>query len=370
MEMITMSSAQSRIRDNAGDRNRTADSIGSLLTMKGNSMANFTLDDVRQRTYKARDAWWTVLLVDPLASRLVKFTANRTRVTPNQLTVGALVLGLAAGACFAVASWPWLLAGALLYHLSFTLDCMDGKIARLKGTGSVFGAWLDYIFDRVRVLACAIALMAGQYAATGNAAYIWTAVAVVFLDMLRYMDALEIYKVRTQMRTKLNAARAEARALERAAQRANGEVSGEDEDLRSAEALAEDPEADLENRVVGDDPTIATLQQGFNRQFPWYARIRNVLMAGRIRPHLISGIEFQMGVFIVAPVAAAIVPGAIIPVVAASAAGLLAFELVIIYKFWLSSRDYSRSLAKLNAKIETYRAALPDDQEVTVGSAG
>ncbi|GAA1857385.1 CDP-alcohol phosphatidyltransferase family protein [Actinomadura bangladeshensis] len=334
-------------------------------------MANFTLDDVRQRTYKARDAWWTVLLVDPLASRLVRFTANRTRVTPNQLTVGALILGLAAGACFTVASWPWLLAGALLYHLSFTLDCMDGKIARLKGTGSVFGAWLDYIFDRVRVLACAIALMAGQYAATDNVAYIWTAVAVVFLDMLRYMDALEIYKVRAQMRSTLNAARAEAQELEQAARRANGEISDADGDLRSAEALAEDPEADMEERVVADaDPTIANLQQGFNQRFPWYARIRNVLMAGRIRPHLISGIEFQMGVFIIAPIAAVIVPGAIIPVVAVSAAGLLAFELVIIYKFWLASRDYTRTLANLNAKIEAHRAALPTDYQVTVSSSG
>jgi phosphatidylglycerophosphate synthase len=336
-------------------------------------MANFTLDDVRQRTYKARDAWWTVLLVDPLAARLVRFTANRTRVTPNQLTVGALVLGLAAGACFAVASWPWLLAGALLYHLSFTLDCMDGKIARLKGTGSVFGAWLDYIFDRVRVLACAIALMAGQYAATGNAAYIWTALGVVFLDMLRYMDALEIYKVRAQMRTTLNAARQEARTLELAARRANGELADADEDLRSAEALTEDPEADAENRVLGDDPNLAVLQTGFNQRFPWYARIRNALMAGRIRPHLISGIEFQMGVFIVAPVAAAIVPGAIIPVVVLSGVGLLAFELIIIYKFWLSSRDYSRSLANLNAKIETYRAELPAEPAeagAAVGSSG
>ncbi|WUI00608.1 CDP-alcohol phosphatidyltransferase family protein [Spirillospora sp. NBC_00431] len=324
-------------------------------------MANFTLDDVRQRTYKARDAWWTVLLVDPLASRLVKLTANRTRVTPNQLTVGALVLGLAAGACFAVASWPWLLAGALLYHLSFTLDCMDGKIARLKGTGSVFGAWLDYIFDRVRVLVCAIALMAGQYHETGNAAYIWTALAVVFLDMLRYMDALEIYKVRAQMRDTLTAAREEAQSLELAAQRANGHV---DEDLRSAEgALVDDPEADMEDRVVGDDPAgdpaNAALQSGFYRRFPWYIRVRNVLMAGRIRPHLFSGIEFQMGVFIVAPVAAAIVSGAIIPVVAVSAAGLLAFELIVIYKFWLAARDYSRNLGKLNTKIDTYRTQLP-----------
>ncbi|MGI5419596.1 CDP-alcohol phosphatidyltransferase family protein [Actinomadura luteofluorescens] len=337
-------------------------------------MANFTLDDVRQRTYKARDAWWTVLLVDPLAARLVKFTANRTRVTPNQLTVGALVLGLAAGACFAVASWPWLLAGALLYHLSFTLDCMDGKIARLKGTGSVFGAWLDYIFDRVRVLACAIALMAGQYAATGNVAYVWTALGVVFLDMLRYMDALEIYKVRSQMRTTLTAAREEARSLELAARRANGDLAADaDEDLRSAEALTEDPEADAENRVVGDDPNVVALQAGFNQRFPWYARIRNVLMAGRIRPHLISGIEFQMGVFIVAPIAAAIVPGAIIPVVVLSGVGLLAFELIIIYKFWLSSRDYSRSLAKLNTKIESYRAELPAEPApagAAVGSSG
>lgn len=335
-------------------------------------MANFTLEDVRQRTYKARDAWWTVLLVDPLASRLVRFTANRTRITPNQLTVGALILGLAAGACFAVASWPWLLLGALLYHLSFTLDCMDGKIARLKGTGSVFGAWLDYIFDRVRVLACSIALMGGQYIATDNVAYVWTAVAVVFLDMLRYMDALEIYKVRGQMRTKLAAARAEAQALELATRQASDGPSALD-DIRSFEgALAEDAEADMEDRVLGDNPNVE-LQQGFNQKFPWYARIRNVLKAGRIRPHLISGIEFQMGVFIVAPVAAAIISGAIIPVVVLSALGMLAFEFIIIYKFWLSTRDYSRNLAKLDAKIAGYRAQLPAEPapaEATIGSAG
>ncbi|MFF0518775.1 CDP-alcohol phosphatidyltransferase family protein [Actinomadura nitritigenes] len=338
-------------------------------------MANFTLDDVRQRTYKARDAWWTVLLVDPLAARLVKFTANRTRITPNQLTVGALILGLGAGACFAVASWPWLLAGAVLYHLSFTLDCMDGKIARLKGTGSVFGAWLDYIFDRVRVLACAIALMAGQYAATGNVAYVWTALGVVFLDMLRYMDALEIYKVRSQMRTTLLEARQEAETLEAAVRRADGgqgalpDAGEVGADLRSAEgALGTDPE--MEEQVVGDtERANADLQAGFYKRFPWYIRIRNVLLRGRIRPHLISGIEFQMGVFIVAPVIAAAVPGAIIPVVCVSAAGMLAFELFIIYKFWLSSRDYSRSLAKLNGTIEGYRAQLPAEEPAHSGAA-
>ncbi|MGP4021741.1 CDP-alcohol phosphatidyltransferase family protein [Actinomadura sp. 3N407] len=332
-------------------------------------MANFTLEDVRQRTYKARDAWWTVLLVDPLAARLVKLTANRTKVTPNQLTVGALLLGLAAGACFAVASWPWLLAGALLYHLSFTLDCMDGKIARLKGTGSVFGAWLDYIFDRVRVLACAIALMGGQYAATDNVAYLWTALAVVFLDMLRYMDALEIYKVRSQMRSKLRATRAEAGALRLAASNATGDALGTDTDEQLVEdALAEDPEA-MDDQVLTEQ-TNKVLQAGFDRRFPWYVRIRNVLTAGRIRPHLISGIEFQMGVFIIAPIAAAIVSGAMIPVIAASAVGMLAFELVIIYKFWLASRDYTRMMARLNKEIEEHRGRLPAEVVEAVSGSG
>ena len=97
-------------------------------------MTAFTLAEIQERTYKKRDAWWTVFLVDPLAGRLVVWTANHTSITPNQLTFGAGLLGLGAAACFTQATWPWLVAGALLFHLSFVLDCMDGKIARLKGT--------------------------------------------------------------------------------------------------------------------------------------------------------------------------------------------------------------------------------------------
>ena len=159
-----------------------------------------SLPEVRRLTEKERDAWWTVLLVDPVATPLVRWTAMWTRVTPNQITWAALVLGIGAAACFAQGDWQWLVAGAVVYHVSFILDCMDGKLARLTGKGSAFGAWLDYIFDRVRVLVCAIALMGGQYQRTEDVTYIWLAVAVVFLDMLRYMDALEIWKVRLTMR--------------------------------------------------------------------------------------------------------------------------------------------------------------------------
>lgn len=202
------------------------------------------LAEVRRTTEKKRDAWWTVLLVDPLATPLVRWTAMWTRITPNQITWAALFLGLGAAACFATGSWGWLLAGAALYHLSFVLDCMDGKLARLTGTGTVFGAWLDYVFDRVRVLVCAIALMGGQYSRTGDVVFLWLALAVVFLDMLRYVDALQIFKIRHGMRKQI-------KARARAARRADDErrVSFMEDLLR------ENPEADFdqEDRTAADD---------------------------------------------------------------------------------------------------------------------
>ena len=45
-----------------------------------------SLDEIRDRTYKDRDAWWTVWLVDPLAARLVRLVAPYRWITPNLLT--------------------------------------------------------------------------------------------------------------------------------------------------------------------------------------------------------------------------------------------------------------------------------------------
>ncbi|MFD5797077.1 CDP-alcohol phosphatidyltransferase family protein, partial [Streptomyces diastatochromogenes] len=193
------------------------------------------LAEVRRLTQKKRDAWWTVLLVDPVATPLVRQVAKRTRITPNQITWGALLLGLVAAGCFARGEWHWLIAGAVVYHLSFILDCMDGKVARLTGQGSVFGAWLDYIFDRIRVMACAVALMGGQYHRTGNTLYIWLAAAVVFLDGLRYLNSLEIFKTRHTMRKQIKARLRAARRAENASRVAFME-----------DLLRDNPEADIE----------------------------------------------------------------------------------------------------------------------------
>lgn len=282
-------------------------------------MTHFSLAEVRERTYKTRDAWWTVFLVDPLAGRLVVWAANRTSITPNQLTFGAGVLGLGSAACFALGTWPWLVAGALLFHLSFVLDCMDGKIARLKGNGSIFGVWVDFVFDRVRFFICMLALLVGQWAQTGEVIYLLLAPSAIFLDMLRYLNGTQVAKTRRAMHRQLN---------------------GGAEDTSEAD----DPEA-----AGGLDNGAASAPADTSRGA--YSRLRAYLARHRVRMHLFSGIEYEMTICVVAPLTAVVtlvapIPSLIIPVVILAGAALLLFEAVIVYKLWRSARSFAREQSR------------------------
>ncbi|GIF63795.1 hypothetical protein Ais01nite_18300 [Asanoa ishikariensis] len=281
-------------------------------------MERIPLDEVRDRTYKTRDSWWTVLLVDPVASRLTRWIAPYRWFTPNRITMLGFLVGLTAAAFFALGgvrenNW-WLVAGALAYHVSFVLDCIDGKIARLNGTGSVFGAWLDYVFDRLRIVACTIALMGGQYAATKSIVYLVLGGLVIFLDMFRYLNALENAKVNRELKTQLEEAGLAPKPLPRTA------VASDETDPDRLSMLAM-----VDNSTVG---------------LGVFHRMRTALRRSRIRPHLVGGIEFQMAVFIIAPVV-----GAIVPVTLAAAGLMVLFELALIYMLYQGSAAVARQLA-------------------------
>jgi phosphatidylglycerophosphate synthase len=276
-----------------------------------------SIKDVRAATYKPKDSWWTVFLVDPYASRLVRLVAGHRWVTPDRLTFLGTALGFGGAACFALADRWWLLAGAALFHLSFVVDCMDGKLARLQDSGSVFGGWLDYILDRLRVLVCAVALMGGQYLDTDRLVYLALAFGVVVLDLFHYLDLLQISKVKTEMRRGLAAARAQTEA-----------------------PALEDAQAESKPQVGYEQ------SQEFTARFGLYARTREFLLRNRIRPNVISGIEFQMAAFIVAPLLGA---GALIPVTLIAGGLLAVVELAVIYKLWLATKAFGRQVAALEA---------------------
>lgn len=322
-------------------------------------MARFTLADVREHTYKRRDAWWTVFLVDPLASRLVLFTANRTNITPNQITAGAGAFGAGAAVAFALGTWPWLVLGGVLFHLSFVLDCMDGKIARLKNNGSVFGAWVDFVFDRVRFFACMMALFLGQWVATGQVVFLLLAPLVTFLDLMRYLNASQVAKTRATMRQKLRAAAAGEDVS--AAGPDDPESTEEDGDNApggTGQALpgaSPGAEADQLPSDAGQSGTrAAAAHQEAGSSSGWYERLRSTLLRFRVRMHLFSGIEFEMFVCVVAPLTALLAPLVpltvlVVGVTVLACVGLALFEALIVYKLWRATRGFAREVHSLRS---------------------
>jgi Family of unknown function (DUF5941)/CDP-alcohol phosphatidyltransferase len=96
---------------------------------------------------KANDGFFTTYFVSPYSKYLARFAARRGW-TPNAVTTVSFVLGVAAAASFAFGGRAALIAGALLLQISFTIDCVDGQLARYTRTFSRLGAWLDSVFDR------------------------------------------------------------------------------------------------------------------------------------------------------------------------------------------------------------------------------
>jgi phosphatidylglycerophosphate synthase len=93
---------------------------------------------------KPLDAWWTVLVVDPVALRILPRLAGVASVTPLRLTLAGAALTGGAVVAFATEHF---IVGALLFQAGFFFDCLDGKLARIRGETSLLGAFLDQALD-------------------------------------------------------------------------------------------------------------------------------------------------------------------------------------------------------------------------------
>jgi hypothetical protein len=96
---------------------------------------------------KGSDGFFTTFFVSPYSKYIARWAARRG-MTPNQVTLISIAVGVVAAACFATAERWGMVAGAILLQAAFTLDCVDGQLARYTRQFSKLGAWLDSIFDR------------------------------------------------------------------------------------------------------------------------------------------------------------------------------------------------------------------------------
>jgi hypothetical protein len=96
---------------------------------------------------KSVDGFFTTFFVSPYSRYIARFCARRGW-TPNQMTTVSMAIGAVAALAFAWGTRATMIAGALLLQAAFTVDCVDGQLARYTRTFSKLGAWLDSVFDR------------------------------------------------------------------------------------------------------------------------------------------------------------------------------------------------------------------------------
>ena len=97
---------------------------------------------------------------DPIAKQIVHLLKN-TWITPNQVTYFSVLLGFASGYAFSFASPASLILGGFLLEATLVLDCVDGQLARAKGTASEWGRLIDGIAGYFAYLAVIWGLIIG-----------------------------------------------------------------------------------------------------------------------------------------------------------------------------------------------------------------
>ncbi len=124
---------------------------------------------VRRQSYQPLGHYWALKPARALARRL-----SATAVRPNHLTLAAACCVFGAAALVAVpgaGSGRQLLIAGLL-ALGLVLDTADGHLARLQGTASAFGRWLDSTLDEVGDHLLHAAIGWSAFVATGQPAWL------------------------------------------------------------------------------------------------------------------------------------------------------------------------------------------------------
>lgn len=133
---------------------------------EGDRSARVTLKQVHAQA--EHSSWWTNHLSVRLACAFVVVFV-RIGVSPNTVTVlsaitsigGAALVLWSGGARWAAAVF------AIAAQVGYALDGADGILARVTGTGSMFGGWLDLTLDRA-VHVAVLLLLAASFAPRGG----------------------------------------------------------------------------------------------------------------------------------------------------------------------------------------------------------
>lgn len=130
-----------------------------------------------------------VLWVDPISIRITLWIANHTLLTPNIITALSFIFGIISAIFFFRGNYRELIIGAIFLQLSFLLDSVDGKLARLTKQESEWGRRLDFLRDKIVHTIILIALSYSYYNIHSDARIFTVAVFYYLLLFFNWMIA-------------------------------------------------------------------------------------------------------------------------------------------------------------------------------------
>lgn len=139
------------------------------------ALAGVEVEARRRREYQPLGRFWAARPALAIARALAP-----TAIRPNHVTIaaGSAMLAAAGMVAFGRTTFAGQLAPALAIAACLILDTADGHLARLQGTASDFGRWLDANLDELGDMALHAATAWSAYARSGHAA--WLAIGMAY----------------------------------------------------------------------------------------------------------------------------------------------------------------------------------------------
>ena len=101
-------------------------------------------------------------------SGFITWLLVKTPVTPNQVTIISLILGIASAAFFSHGAHTYTIIAGLFYFISTVFDQCDGEVARYKQMTSDFGKTFDIIVDSIVNATITIGITIAIYKTNGS----------------------------------------------------------------------------------------------------------------------------------------------------------------------------------------------------------
>ena len=152
---------------------------------------------VRRSSYQPIGRFWALTPARSIARGLAP-----TFVRPNAVTIAAASLMLTASAlvAFAMPGWGVNVAVASALALGLVLDTADGHLARLQGTATPFGKWLDAWLDELCDMTLHAAVAWSRFVATGQVG--WLLVGMAY-GMGKYVFSVASTRVNDEASTEI-----------------------------------------------------------------------------------------------------------------------------------------------------------------------